>query len=192
MKFPIRVKVTVHRLNADKLVPMVEWAKKNGATAVDFNPVTGLWRKEQKEQLAIRPSENRILQEEVHKLIQLKSDGNPIETSTDSLLGMIDHFAGSVTYGSAACRDPVRNFIVHPSGNVKACGCSTQIGNVRENTAQQIWHGEPAKAARRKSLACSLQIAVSSGKSSCMARKSIRDDVRRAMLLMGFRAGRVQ
>ncbi|MCG2633000.1 radical SAM protein [Bradyrhizobium sp. WYCCWR 13023] len=193
LDFPVRIKVTVHRMNAGRLAPIVEWARRAGATAVDFNPVGGLWRKEQMERLAIRePRDIEILQEEVQKLIEQKSRGAPIETSTASLLSMIEHFSGGLTYGAAPCRDPVRNFIVNPRGDVRGCGCSSAFGNVRKQTAKQIWAGEVAKAARIKSLGCSLQVAVSSGKSSCMARKSIGDDIRRAMLLMGFGARRVQ
>jgi MoaA/NifB/PqqE/SkfB family radical SAM enzyme len=193
LTFPVRIKVTVHKLNADKLASIVDWVKKTGATAIDFNPVGGLWRKEDKERLAIRvPHDIEVLQAQVQKLIQLKSQGHPIETSTESLLRMIEHFSGTLTYGAAPCRDPVRNFIVNPRGDVKGCGCSSAVGNVRDQTANQIWYGEAAKAARLKSLACSLQVAVSNGTNSCMAHKSVRDDVRRAMLLMGFRAGRVQ
>ncbi|WP_363324005.1 radical SAM protein [uncultured Bradyrhizobium sp.] len=193
LRFPIRIKVTVHRLNAGKLVPIVNWAKQAGATAVDFNPVGGLWRKEQIERLAIRdPHDIGVLQSEVQELIRLKDQGQPIETSSKSLLSMVEHFSGTISYGAAPCRDPTRNYIVNPRGDVRGCGCAPPFGNVREKTAKQIWQGKAARAACVKSLACSLQVAVSSGKSSCMAHKSFKDDVRRAMLLIGFRSKRVQ
>jgi len=191
LNFAIRIKVTVHRLNAGKLVPIVDWAEKIGVTSIDFNPVGGLWREEQIERLAISSrSDLAVLQDEIAGLIRLKSEGHSIETSTDSLLNMGAHFVGAVEFGSAPCRDPVRNFIVTPRGDVRGCGCSPPLGNVREQSATQIWRGETARSGRLKSLGCSLQVAVTKGTSSCLANKTFKDDVRRALLLLGFRARR--
>lgn len=190
--FAVRIKVTVHKLNAGRLAPIVKWAEDIGATSVDFNHAGGLWREEQIEQLAIRsPSDLAVLRDEIQKLLQMKSDGRRIETSQAGLLRMIEHFSGSVEFGAAPCRDPVRNFIVNPRGDVRGCGCSPSLGNVRERSARHIWQGEAAKATRLKSLGCSLQVAKTGGTSSCMAEKTIMDDVRRAALLLGFRSGRV-
>jgi len=185
-KFPIRIKVTVHRLNARELAPVVRWAQSLGAASVDFNPVGGLWRKEQIEQLSISDQDLDELKAELHELINLKSEGAPIETSNERLLGMIDHFSGTTEFGTAPCRDPVRNFIIKPGGDVLSCGCSPPVGNVREQSASQIWRGKTARNARVKSLRCSLKVAKARGASSCMAEKSLGDDLRRALLLVGF------
>jgi MoaA/NifB/PqqE/SkfB family radical SAM enzyme len=185
-RFPIRIKVTVHRLNAHELTPVVRWAEAVGATSIDFNPVGGLWRKEQMEHLSIRDRDLDELKSEIHKLIHMKSEGAPIETSNERLLGMIDHFSGTTEFGTAPCRDPVRNFIIKPCGDVIACGCSPPVGNVREQPARQIWRGKAATSARAKSLGCSLKVAKAKGASSCMAQKTIGDDLRRALLIVGF------
>lgn len=190
-KFAVRIKVTVHRLNAGKLAPIVEWSESVGATSVDFNPVKGLWRPEQVERLAIREaSDLDTLQRDVQELIRLKGEGRAIETSAESLLGMLAHFSGAVEFGAAPCRDPVRNFIVNPNGDVRGCGCLPSIGNVREQPAELIWKGKAARRARLKSLGCSLQVAVAKGASTCMAHKTFKDDVRRAVLLLGFKSKR--
>lgn len=185
-RFPIRIKVTVHRLNAHKLTPVVKWAEAFGATSIDFNPVGGLWRKEQMENLSIREEDFDGLKREIQKLIHMKSEGAPIETSNEHLLGMADHFSGATEFGTRPCRDPVRNFVIKPGGDVIACGCSPPIGNVRQQSAKQIWRGESARSARVKSLSCSLKVAKAKGASSCMAQKTIGDDFRRALLIFGF------
>lgn len=190
-RFAVRIKVTVHKLNAGQLASVVTWAESIGATAVDFNPVGGLWREGQVELLSVRSTKDfDLLNREVQELVRMKSQGVPIETSTIGLLGMSDKFAGNLKFGAAPCRDPVRNFIVSPCGDVKGCGCSPSFGNLRKSTARDIWSSEIAKSARLKSLGCSLQVAMSSGNSSCMARKTIWDDIRRAMILLGVRTNR--
>jgi MoaA/NifB/PqqE/SkfB family radical SAM enzyme len=183
-RFPIRIKVTVHRLNASKLAPIVHWAKRIGATSIDFNPVR-LWREEEINTLSIKDRHQiDVLQAEVEKLIKLKLEGAPIETSVDGLQGLLSHFSDSLEFGKARCRDPLRNFLIGPSGDVKVCGCSLPIGNIKRQSAKEIWHNKEAKLARLASLQCSLTIAVAKGTTSCTAHRSILDDVRRALMIL--------
>ncbi|WP_210164826.1 radical SAM protein [Bradyrhizobium sp. WSM1417] len=190
-RFPVRIKVTVHRRNAASLTPMLQWADRVGATSIDFNPVGGLWREEQLAELSMREQDLEVIKVEIDNLLRLKSDGAPIETSNERLLGMADHFKGTTEFGLAPCRDPLRNFIIRPGGDVVTCGCNPAIGNVRVESAKRIWNGEMATKARIKSLSCSLKVAKSKGNSSCMAEKSMADDLRRALLLLGFGSRRV-
>jgi MoaA/NifB/PqqE/SkfB family radical SAM enzyme len=189
-RFPIRIKVTVHRLNAAKLTPIVRWAESLGATSIDFNPAR-LWRKEEISTLSIQDKHQLdTLQSEVDELIKLKSEGAPIETGMDALQGLVAHFSGTLEFGKAKCRDPLRNFLVSPSGDVKVCGCSQPIGNIRHQSAKAIWRSETAKQTRLASLGCSLKIAVSKGTTSCTAHRTLLDDVRRAMMLLGPKSRR--
>jgi MoaA/NifB/PqqE/SkfB family radical SAM enzyme len=189
--FAIRIKVTVHRLNASKLVPIVCWSEGVGATSVDFNAVGGLWRKEDIERLSIQDSHDlAVLQDQVEELVKLRSKGAPIETGVDALRGIVAQFSGAVEFGNARCRDPLRNFVISPRGDVRGCGCSAPVGNIRQQPAELIWRSEAARQARRKSLGCSLKVAVAKGTNSCTAHRTIVDDVRRAMLLLGLKSRR--
>ncbi len=124
-----------------------------------------------------------MLQKEVEKLISLKSEGAPIETGVDALRSMVARFSGTLEFGKASCRDPLRNFVINPRGDVTVCGCSPSIGNIRQHAAKAIWSGEAARKARLTSLGCSVKVATE----SCTTHRTIIDDVRRAMLLLGLR-----
>ena len=43
IKFPIRIKPTVHALNCETLPDLVEWTQRVGATSIDFQPVRRAW-----------------------------------------------------------------------------------------------------------------------------------------------------
>lgn len=187
--FPIRIKVTVHRLNATRLTPIVHWAERLGATAVDFNAVR-LWREEEIAKLSIQDNKLEALKAEVNKLVKLKAQGAKIETSVDALEGMVSHFSGELEFGRAKCRDPLRNFLVGPSGDVKVCGCAKAIGNVRDQGAKSIWESTIARETRLASRECSLKIAVAKGATSCTAHRSILDDIRRAIVLLSPKSQR--
>jgi MoaA/NifB/PqqE/SkfB family radical SAM enzyme len=186
--FAIRLKVTIHRLNASNLVPIIRWSEMVGATSVDFNAVAGLWRTEDIEKLSIQdPQDVTLLENEVEELIRLKSRGAPIESGEDALRGIVARFAGTLEFGSAKCRDPLRNFIINPRGDVRGCSCSPPLGNIRQQPAKLIWRSEVARRARQKSLGCSLKAAMTKGTNSCTAHRTIMDDVRRAALLLGLK-----
>jgi MoaA/NifB/PqqE/SkfB family radical SAM enzyme len=182
--FPVRIKVTVHQLNAGRLIPIVRWSQDVGATSVDFNPVR-LWRKEEIDRLSIQSANDLgMLQKEVEELIRLKSEGAPIETGVEALRSMVARFSGMLEFGNASCRDPLRNFVINPRGDVRVCACSPTIGNVRQHPAKAIWASPAARKVRLTSLGCSVKVATE----SCTTHRTIIDDVRRAMLLLGLKS----
>ncbi|WFU18826.1 radical SAM protein [Bradyrhizobium sp. CB3481] len=184
--FPVRLKVTVHKLNAGSLVPIVRWAEAVGATSIDFNAVNGLWRKEDVECLSIvEPTDLLLLRDQVEELIVLKARGAPIETGEDGLRGMVAFFSRDLS-SKINCRDPLRNFLINPRGDVRTCGCSPPIGNVRQQSARSIWRSEAAKQMRQKSLGCVLEVRAPNR--TCTTHRTIFDDFRRAMLLLGVKA----
>ena len=183
-QFPIRIKTTVHRLNASGLNDLVQWGKRHGATSIDFNHVR-LWRENEIQELSVAgPEHLNELHDQLEAVIQLKQDGDPIETSEEGLRSIEDHFAGRVEYTNASCRMALRDFVVKPNGDVRGCGCVPPIGNVRKSTAHEIWWGDAAKATRRRSLDCSMKVAVAKGAVSCTAHRTILQDLPRALLLL--------
>jgi len=184
-RFPIRIKPTVHRLNAGNLSEIVSWSKKHGATSVDFSPIR-LWREKDIKNLWVSgPRQTSALRHQVKKILEMKEGGLPIETSIDKLEGLETHFAGAeLQHGAVNCRSALRDFFIYPNGNVKVCGCFPVVGNLRQQSARSIWNGESAKKARLMSLNCKIYTSTASA-TSCTTHRSLWQDVRRATMLFG-------
>lgn len=178
-RFPIRIKPTVHRLNVGNLVALVDWTKGVGATSIDFSPVR-LWSEKEKEELWITSSDDlHSLQSQVAELISRKRRGEPIETSEAKLLGLVDHFEGrELNHGAVNCRAAMRDFLITANGDVSVCGCFPPIGNVRRESAKNIWQSAAAQAARRQSLQCRVYTTTSTA-TSCIAHRSLFQDAKR-------------
>ncbi len=152
--FPIRIKPTVHRLNFRYLPELVEWVQTVGASTIDFNVVKP-WTAEVKSQLWIRdPVEQRELQTVVERLITLKQQGAPIETSPLKLRSFVDHFQEkTVNHGVLPCRIGLRDYHIQANGNVQTCGLYPTLGNVKQHSAQEIW--QRAQSVRAQMVQCS-------------------------------------
>ncbi|HUQ35683.1 MAG TPA: radical SAM protein [Aestuariivirga sp.] len=183
--FPIRIKPTVHRLNASHLVEIVNWARRQGATSIDFSPVR-LWRKEDIDALWVSTQEQQSsLKEQIDDVIKMQANGGPIETSKNKLESIPSHFAGEeVQHGAVKCRSALRDFLIHPNGDVIVCSCFPVVGNLREQSAKSIWKGTRAKQARQASLKCKTYTTGAIA-TSCTAHRSLWQDLRRATLLFG-------
>ena len=178
-RFAIRIKPTVHRLNVDNLRDIVDWSKKHGATSVDFSPVV-LWRQEEIDNLRIGPEQIGMLRSQLREIVELKTNGQPIETSVERLKDIEAHFSGAERqYGLGECRAALRDFWIDPKGDVRGCACFETIGNIRKQTAKAIWKSKGAKKNRLDFLNCR----VSSPAMPCTATRTIRADVRRGLML---------
>jgi MoaA/NifB/PqqE/SkfB family radical SAM enzyme len=190
--FPIRIKPTVHRLNADKLNDIVIWANKHGATSIDFSPVR-LWRKEEIEALWVSTPEQQLsLKIQLQNIIAMKAEGAPVETSIDKLEAIQAHFLGAeVQHGAVNCRSALRGFLISPNGDVKVCSCFPVVGNLRKQSAKIIWKGRDARNARHESLKCKVYTSTAVA-TSCTSHRTFWQDCRRAALLFGQRIKRSQ
>jgi radical SAM protein with 4Fe4S-binding SPASM domain len=183
--FLLRIKCTVHSLNYQNLGALVDWTMRIGASSIDFSPVR-LWREEDKRQLSLRTDEElRLLEKSVRGLLARKHSGQPIETSISKLLGIVGHFKGEmVQHGAPGCRAGLRDYLIGADGDVRVCDCFSPIGNVKQNTAAEIWQSASARQARQKSLTCetytSQEVAT-----SCLAHRSLLQDFRRGLRLFG-------
>jgi len=185
--FPIRIKPTVHRYNHGHLAELVDWAAAIGATSIDFSPVS-LRSSAERDRLYLQHAgEIAVLQRNVAELIGRKRRGEPIETSEGKLQALVAHFEDrSVNYGTRHCRNGLRGYWIGPGGDVESCFCFHQpLGNVRSSSAREIWEGASARACRDLTLRCRpMDPAVQHG---CGPRRSLLEDVRRAVLLFGGR-----
>jgi MoaA/NifB/PqqE/SkfB family radical SAM enzyme len=181
-RFPIRIKPTVHVGNFRSMPAMVEWVRRVGADTLDFEPVRP-WAPEVEKDLWIGPELLDELRAVMKELAALKRNGAPIETSEHRLLGMPNHFAGkNIEPEVTPCRVGLRRFDIGPNGDVSTCWFFEPIGNVRRQSAREIWQGAVAKLRREETVACTRACAF-----SCLAQKPLTNLIERGRLLLQVR-----
>jgi MoaA/NifB/PqqE/SkfB family radical SAM enzyme len=177
-QFPIRIKSVVHRHNLRSLCQLVDWTLEIGATSVTFAPVSLLPSKERDRLYPNTEEEFEVLATSIEELILRKRQGQPIENSEEQLRGMVPHLKGEIAHnGSGQCRAGLRNYEIRANGDVRVCPCFDPIGNVRTNTAREIWTSVRAREVRSKT------VQNTNCPGSCYAPKSFREEVARAFLL---------
>jgi len=181
-RFPIRIKPTVTRVNFRLLPQLTKWAVAHGADSIDFHPVTTqpFWTPQIKADLMPHAEEIQDLRGVIESLIEMQKNGAPVETPAEKLRSYADQFLGQVvkTSISGPCRVGMRDFHINSSGDVEVCWEYPFIGNVRTESARDIWHSEKAHAIRAQILTCpKLGKECANG---CMDNRSLLQDVRRA------------
>ena len=179
VRFPIRIKPTMHAWNFRDMPAMVDWVRRVGADTVDFEPVRH-WTPEVDRDLWIGSEQHDELRTVSATLVAQKRGGAPIETSEHRLLGMVDHFADrKVEPEVVPCRVGLRRLSIAPNGDVTTCWFFDPIGNVRNNNAREIWTSAVARKRREETVACDKACAY-----SCMAQKPFKNLVERGRLLL--------
>jgi MoaA/NifB/PqqE/SkfB family radical SAM enzyme len=168
--FPIIIKPTINRVNFRVLPEIVKWAENIGATAVNFQPVI-LWTKETEEELWIEPADHAEFADIVEQLIEMKASGSPIMNSDKVMQMFVPHFEGvSAPESARPCLVGLRNFWIHPSGDIRLCNDYPVVGNIKAQTAHDIWYGEKAQAVRRETIACDRLCLL-----TCVSQKTLKD-----------------
>jgi radical SAM protein with 4Fe4S-binding SPASM domain len=177
--FPVIIKPVVHKLNFRELPDMVEWVKGLGATAVNFQPVDR-WTKETYDELWIGEDDMPDLIKVRDKLVAMKRAGAPILNS-ELILGVWpEHFREEkAPPETMPCRVGMRNYFIRPDGNVEVCWFYPPIGNVRKQSAKEIWYGEVAGERRAETVACDKLCLF-----TCLSQKTVRDKVKMGMTLL--------
>jgi radical SAM protein with 4Fe4S-binding SPASM domain len=185
-RFPIRIKPTITRMNFRSLPRLVEWTVAHGADIIDIHPVhiVPFWTPQMRADL--RPQEHEMdeLRRIIETLIELKKNGAPIETPAHQLRSYPDQFLGRVVKPSIGgpCRVGMRDFIIGPNGDVGVCWEYPKIGNLRSQSARDIWHGGKAQAIRAQTVACP---ALGKGcANSCLDHRTLLHEVQRAVLMV--------
>ena len=172
MKFPIRIKTVVSRINLSNLEPMVEWATTHGASAIDFNLATR-WSGVKNPPVLRGHEDDDELQRQIVHLKGIKARSS----IAISYVGLLKQNS----YRDAPCRQAIREFQIAPNGDVRSCRCSGILGNLRESSPLEVWWSSLAKDARVKSALCTRKIAEDKGAVSCRAGHTILGDVRKAL-----------
>jgi hypothetical protein len=110
----------------------------------------------------------------------MKAAGAPILTG-EAVLNMLPaHFRGErAPRETLPCRIGMRNFFIHPNGDVRLCFKFPPIGNLKNNTPRAIWYGTTGKNQRKKTLTCEELCLF-----TCLSQKTMRDKARIALQLL--------
>jgi MoaA/NifB/PqqE/SkfB family radical SAM enzyme len=177
--FPIIIKAVVHKLNFRKLPEMVDWVRTIGATAINFQPVEQV-TDEAKDEFWIGPEDMDDLIAVRDQLLELKRNGAPI-LNTELLLSLWpNHFnREKAPRETMPCRIGMRNYFIRADGRVEMCWNFPPIGNVRTQTAREIWYGKEGTERRKETVACETLCLF-----TCLSQKNLGDKVKMGMKLL--------
>ncbi|MDX2038313.1 MAG: radical SAM protein [Isosphaeraceae bacterium] len=179
LDFPILVKTTVTRKNYKYMPEMVAWVKEMGATAYNFQPVDR-WTPETYGDLWINEDEHDELRKVIDELVALKKAGAPIMPSEMVIGLMIPHFREeSAPKETLPCRIGLRDFFIRVNGDVQPCYYYPPIGNIKEQSARDIWYGPKAQEIRKKTVECDRLCLY-----TCLSQKTIGDKVKMGLTLL--------
>ncbi len=177
--FPIIVKAVVHKLNFRQLPELVEWVREIGGTAVNFQPVEQ-HTEEAKGEFWIGPEDFDDMIAVKDRLIAMKRAGAPI-LNTELLLNLWpNHFRREKAPREVMpCRVGMRNYFIRSDGRVEVCWNFPPIGNVRTQTAREIWYGKEGVDRRKETVACETLCLF-----TCLSQKNLGDKVAMGMKLI--------
>ena len=113
------------------------------------------WTRETYDELWIEEEHHQELQEVVDELIEMKQQGLPIMNSELTMGMWVAHFKEEKAPVSAMpCRVGLRNYCIRSNGDVESCWYYPPIGNIKEQTAEEIWKSDEAVVRREETTAC--------------------------------------
>jgi MoaA/NifB/PqqE/SkfB family radical SAM enzyme len=183
--FPVIVKPVVHKLNFRHLPEMVSWVQELGATAINFQPIDR-WTKETYEELWIEEPDMPELMAVRDQLLKMKKAGAPILNSELLLSVWPEHFRGEkAPPDTMPCRVGLRNYFIRCDGQVEVCWFYPPIGNVKTQSAREIWYGQEATKRRDETTACESLCLF-----TCLSQKTIKDKVKMGLTLLKGERGK--
>lgn len=186
LDFPIIIKPVVHKLNYKTLPDMVDWVKELGATAINFQPVDR-WSNETRDELWLNtPEEIAELMQVSAELVRRKRAGDPILNSELLLESWDKHFREEKAPEEVMpCRVGMRNYFIRTNGDVEVCWYFPPIGNVKTQSARDIWYSELGTQRRAETVACDRLCLY-----TCLSQKTILDKVKMGVTLLTGNRGK--
>lgn len=177
--FPIIIKPTVHAKNLHTMSKMVDWAHEVGATSINFQPVDR-WTPETYDELWINEDRFYELNQVINILIEQKNNGAPIVNTSALMRLWPAHFRGEKAPESVgACRVGLRNYFIRTDGNVEVCWFYPKIGNVKTQSAREIWESYEAKERRKETINCDRLCLY-----TCLSQKTIVDKLKMGLNIL--------
>jgi radical SAM protein with 4Fe4S-binding SPASM domain len=182
--FPIIIKPTVNVQNFRYLPQLVEWTRAIGATSLNLQP---MYRRtpETYDELWIEEADIPELERIIDQLIELKQNGAPILNSEAILALIPDHFREKKAPAEVMpCRVGLRDFFIYPDGRVYMCDVfapidDITIGNIKEQSAREIWYGPKAADIRKRMIVCEKLCL-----NACLSQKTMADKVKMGLKLL--------
>ncbi|MBI1375464.1 MAG: radical SAM protein [Phycisphaera sp.] len=181
VEFPVIIKPVLHRLNFRHIVDLVRWAQDLGATAVNIQPVDR-WTSETYDELWIEdPKDVEDLNGVIDELVTLRREGAPVLNAETILRAFPAHFREeSAPEELMPCRVGMRNYFIRTNGDVSVCWHFPPIGNVKAQSARDIWYGEVGRQRRKETSECEKLCLF-----TCLSQKTLVDKARMAVRLFG-------
>lgn len=177
--FPINVKPTVNSKNFRLMPELVEWAMQMGVSCVQMQPMDR-WTPETFDELWIEEPELPELENVVERLIGMQRAGAPILTPAAILRLFPDNFREKKAPKEIMpCRVGLRDFFIRADGKVEVCTHFPPIGNIREQSAREIWYGPKAQEIRRQTVTCERLCLI-----TCLSQKTLKDKVKMGVQLL--------
>ena len=107
------------------------------------------------DELWVEAPEIAELENVVERLIKMQQAGAPILTPPTILRLFPDHFREKKAPAEVMpCRIGLRDFFIRTNGDVEVCVHYPPIGNIRKQSAREIWYGPKAQEIRRQTVVC--------------------------------------
>jgi MoaA/NifB/PqqE/SkfB family radical SAM enzyme len=178
-KFPITIKPTINSKNFRLMPDLVEWSIGMGVSNISFQPMDR-WTPETYDELWIETPELPELEKVIERLIDMQRNGAPILTPPTILQRFPDSFRGKKAPKEVMpCRVGLRDFFIRTDGRVEVCVHYPPIGNIREQSARDIWYGPKAEEIRRQTVACDRLCLI-----TCLSQKTLMDKVNMGVRLL--------
>ena len=138
------------------------------------------WTPETYDELWIEDAELEEFEQVIERLIEMQRSGAPILTPPNILRLFPDSFRGKKAPEEVMpCRVGLRDFFIRTDGEVQVCVHYPSIGNIREQSARDIWYGPKAQEIRRKTVACDRLCLI-----TCLSQKTLMDKVKMGRKLL--------
>jgi MoaA/NifB/PqqE/SkfB family radical SAM enzyme len=177
--FPINIKPCVNSRNFRLMPELVDWAINIGASCVNLQPMDR-WTPETYDELWIEEAELAEFEEVIKRLLAMQRAGAPIITPPTILRLFPDSFRGKKAPPEVMpCRVGLRDFFIRTNGLVEVCVHYPPIGNIREQSARDIWYGSKAQEIRRQTVICDRLCLI-----TCLSQKTLKDKVNMGVQLL--------
>lgn len=165
----VSLDTVIYQGNADGIVDIAKYARKNRLDSVYYNLVQP--RKASADGPVVwDEAEKARAVDSIRTLRKMKTSGYPISNTIKTLKDTEAVLLGRKN--ELGCLCGVRRFAVLPDGSVKLCARKSPVGNILEKKPETIWNGQSSDETRRQIKACK-DACDPTGGLSCTTRKSL-------------------
>jgi MoaA/NifB/PqqE/SkfB family radical SAM enzyme len=138
------------------------------------------WTPETYDELWIEEDEHAELQKVADTMLALKHKGEPIMNSDLVITLLVKHFREeSAPPEVMPCRVGLRDFFIKTNGDIEVCFFYPSIGNIKEQSAHDIWYGPKAQEIRRQTVECDRLCLY-----TCLSQKTLTDKVKMGLTIL--------